>query len=108
MKRDILTPLPNGNIVTVTGASSAATANTMAQIFAANGYTQPPGEFVIEVTPSTPVHWAYGATPVATDAHPRISAGMTRQFRVGSAHRLAFLKQSGAADGTVSVHVCSE
>lgn len=107
MKQDILTPLPSGNIVTVTG-TSAATANTMAQIFAANGYTQSPGDFVVEVTPSTPIHWAYGSAPIATDAHPRIGAGMTRQFRVGSPHKLAFIKQSGASDGTVAVHICSE
>jgi hypothetical protein len=107
MKHDILTPLPSGNIVTVTG-TSAATANTMAQIFAANGYTQPTGDFVVEVTPSTPVHWTQGSAPVATDAHPRIGAGMTRQIRVGAAHKLAFIKQSGASDGTVSVHICTE
>jgi hypothetical protein len=107
MKHDILTPLPSGNIVTVTG-TSAPTTNTMAQIFAANGYTQPPGDFVVEVTSSTAVHWTYGTTPVATDAHPRISAGMTRQFRVGASHKMAFIKQSGASDGTISVHICTE
>ena len=107
-KQDIFTPLPSGNSVILTDSASHPTNDNLVTMAVANGEVADRWDHatVVEITPTTSVHWTHGAAPVATAAHPVIPAGLTRQVCVDKQHKLAFIKQTNAPDGFVMVHPC--
>ena len=110
MRNDLLTPMPSGEVVALGDTASHPTTKAIATLLTDNGYDANHfgNENVVEITPSTSVHWTYGVTPVATTAHPVLSAGLTRQMRVPKNEKLAFIKMDGADNGNVYVHPCRE
>ena len=110
MRNDLLTPMPNGEVVALGDTSSHPTTKTIATLLGDNGYDAAVfgNDVVVEITPTTAVHWISGETPVATANHPVLSAGLTRQMRVPTTDKLAFIKMDGADNGNVYVHPCRE
>ena len=110
MRSDLLTPYPLGEVVGLADTASHPSSKTIAGLLTDNGVVADlhNDDVVVEVTPTTNVHWMQGAAPVATAVNPVLTGGLTRQFRVPKNHKIAFIKMSGAADGNVYVHPCRE
>jgi hypothetical protein len=110
MRTDLLTPFPLGEVVGLADTASHPISKTIAGLLTDNGLDANlhSDDVVVEITPTTSVHWTHGVTPTATTSQPVLTGLLTRQMRIPKNHKLAFIKLDGADNGNVYVHPCRE